>query len=205
MRTLPTATANYLSAYGDSVVAGLLFWFTARERVTFSPVTLGLWTGADDYTFTVDGSARDYYGAGAAVGIDPIRRFVGTEIQMQQITLGILTDEANQLLRAYEPRQATVEVHRAFFHPATRALLAGPDLEWEGTVEEVDISTPAADGAASCTLRCSGGARGLHLPLELYRSDEAFRKVRPGDRVFRYATLSGAHGRDDSWGSKNPD
>lgn len=205
MRTLDTATQAYLTNNAHSgIVARVLIWVTARERGTNTPVSLGLWTGEDDYQFTVDGEARDYYGAGAAISIDPIVRSVGMAVQMQAIRVGILNAAAEELIRGYEPRLASVEVHRAFMDPTSGALAAGPMLEFQGTLQEVDIQTAAAGGEATCTLRVAGQARALNMPLEFFRSNAARTKVWPGDDVLKYATVSGRHGQDDQWGRRDP-
>ena len=49
-------------------------WVIARDMATNAPFQVGYWTGDDATTITVDGQARSYYGAGAALGIEPLPR-----------------------------------------------------------------------------------------------------------------------------------
>lgn len=203
MRTFDTATSAYLLNRRD-VVARVLVWITARDRETNAPVSIGLWTGLDVQTMVVEGETRTYYGAGEALSIDPIKRAVGMDVQMQTIRISALKPAAQLAIRGYEPRLGTVQIHRAFFDPASRVLAATPILEWEGVIQEAPISTPAAGGEASCTIRAAGQARKLSMATPFARSDQSRRRVVPGDEFFKYATLTGEAGLDDPWSDKDP-
>ena len=66
MRTYDTLTANYLAARAGTVIR-ILIWAEAKNRSTGLTEALGLWTGAEDRAFTVEGGSRNYVGAGTVM------------------------------------------------------------------------------------------------------------------------------------------
>lgn len=197
MRSFDTATAAALAA--PSIVARALVWIRAKDRTTGTEETIGLWTGEDVASFTINGQARTYYGAGALLAIEPIVSQAGLVVQMSRMTLSPLAPEVAQAIRGYEPRLAPVEIHRALFDPDTMGLVAEPHRMFSGWIDEVVLTTPEAGGTATCEVTLASAARGLTRTLPLKKSDES-QKRRSGDRFRRYADISAAV--DVFWGEK---
>lgn len=169
----------------------VLVWVTAKNRSTGAAETMGLWTGLDARSFTVDGAARDYFGAGAVLDLPAIQSRAGMSVQMQTIGLNILTPEVTQLVRTYDVRQAPIEVHLARFDPEGVALL---DLTriFTGWVDEVTIQNGPKGGTDSLTARLASSARALTDAKPVRISDADHQRAESGDRLFRYADVSGS-------------
>lgn len=195
MRSFDTATATALAA--SEIVARALVWIRAKDRSTGTEETIGLWTGEDVASFTINGQARTYYGAGALLAIEPIVSQSGLVVQMSRMTLSPLAPEVAQAIRGYEPRLAPVEIHRALFDPLTMGLVAEPHRVFSGWIDEVVLTTPEASGEATVEVTMASAARGLTRTLPLKKSDET-QKRRSGDRFRRYADVSAAV--DVFWG-----
>jgi hypothetical protein len=195
MRTLSVAYQNALAAGG--LVSRVLVWFQARNRTTSAVETIGLWTGADNQTFTVEGQARSYYGAGNIIDVPPVVYKTGLDVQVYRLGITSITDEARQLIRAYDPRFAEVEVHRALFDPLTRALIGAPHRVLAGTIDEVDLSRPPAGGQASCYLSVVTTARLLTYGLP-NKNSHANQKRISEDKFLRYADAQA----EVWWGTK---
>ena len=196
MRNYGPATLTALQA--RDVVSRALIWISARNRSTNAVETMGLWTGSDHETFDFGGEPRLYYGAGNVVDLPQITMQAGLAVRMHRLGLTSLTPEAMQLIRGYDVRFAPVEVHRALFTTNTRLLASTPHLVLKGFVDEVNLGTPAAGGAASCVLGIVTQARVLTQALSLKKSDET-QRLRSGDRFRRWTDVSGSV--DVWWGA----
>lgn len=195
MRTLSPAIQNALASGG--LVSRVLVWFQARNRATSDVETIGLWTGADNQTFTVEGQARSYFGAGNIIDVPPVVYKTGLDVQVYRLGITTITNEARQLIRAYDPRFAGVEVHRALFDPISRALIDAPHRVLAGTIDEVELSRPPAGGQASCYLSVVTTARLLTYGLPNKNSNANQRRI-SGDLFLRYADAEA----EVWWGSK---
>lgn len=168
----------------------ILIWVVAKNRVSGLPETLGLWTGAQDRTFTINAASRSYIGAGPIMQIPPIRMQAGLSVRMQRMTLSPLTQVVTDLIRTYEARFAPIEVHRALFSTDDGALIAPPHRVWKGFIDEIDLTQGEAGGEATCEVTAASSARLLTRTLSLKRSD-ATQQLRLGDRFRRYVDVSG--------------
>lgn len=171
------------------IAARVLVWFEARNRATSAPETLGVWTGGDNATMTVEGQSRSYFGAGNIIDVPPVSYRAGLDVQVYRLGLTAITNETRQLIRSYDPRFAAVQIHRALFDPATRAMIEAPHRVLTGFVDEVDLSRPAAGEQGSCYLSIVTTARQLTYGLPNKNSDENQKRV-SGDRFLRYADAS---------------
>ena len=198
MRTLGTGTLAHLQAR-DGLAAYALVWAQARNRISGAVETLGLWTGAQDRSFTIGGDARAYVGAGGLAGVPPITMQAGLAVRMQQLRLAPVTPEVVQLIRGYDARHAPVEVHVAFFDPRTRVLVEEPTRVFKGYIDEISITEGASGGESSCEATLASSARALTRSPPLRRSDEV-QKRKGGDRFRRHADVSGAV--DVWWGQQ---
>lgn len=198
MRSYDGATAAYFAGQRD-IVARVLIWITARDRVTGAPDSIGLWTGDDQQVFSIGGVDRIYHGAGAVLSVPPMVYRAGLDVRMHSIALSPLAAPVVQAVRAYEPRLAPVEMHRALFDPASMQLVAEPHRIFRGWVDELKISTPEKGGEASVSISLASAARALTRAVPQMKSD-ATQQLRSGDRFRRWIAISGAV--DVAWGEE---
>lgn len=198
MRALGPNTLAHLQSR-EGLAAYALVWVEARNRTSGLVETLGLWTGAQDRTFTISGQPRTYVGAGGLAGVPPITMQAGLAVRMQQLRLAPVTAEVVQLIRGYDARHAPVEVHVAFFEPRTRALIEEPTRVFKGYIDAINISEGVSGGESSCEVTVASSARALTRTLPLRRSDEV-QKRKAGDRFRKYADISGSV--DVWWGQR---
>lgn len=181
----------------------ILIWITARNRDTGNPETAGFWTGLEDRGFTVDGQVRPYFGAGHVLQVPPIVTRAGQFIQTQELQLAGTSPEVEEVLRAYDPRLAPIEIHVARFNPETGDLIA-IDRWFRGTVDKAPRKIPAKNQSGSAwSLTLVSGMRAMTRPLTHKRSN-ASQEVRTlpdgrSDRFFRYADVAGRVVRN--WGT----
>lgn len=171
----------------------------ARNRGTGLPEALGLWTGADDRTFTIGGISRAYVGAGSVMEVPPLAAQSGIAVRMQRLSLSPINEAVATLIRTYDARFAAIEVHRALFDPLTGLLVSEPHRVFKGIIDEVGLPTDPQSGETRCDVTVASSARFLTRTVPLKRSD-ASQQRRSGDRFLRYADVSGEV--DVFWGEK---
>lgn len=198
MRDFDAATLAALQTR-DGVRIRILIWITARNRTTGLPEAMGLWTGAQDRTFTIGAANRLYVGAGTVMEVPPIKIAAGLQVRMQRFTLSPLAPEVADLIRTYDARLAPIEIHRALFSTGDGALIASPHLVWRGFVDEAPVRQPEPGGSATCEISAASSARLLTRTLSLRQSD-ATQQLRSGDRFRRYVDVSGSV--DVFWGER---
>ncbi|WP_297772664.1 hypothetical protein [uncultured Roseovarius sp.] len=88
----------------------ILLLIEPRNRETGEIVPMGLWTGDDHQTFTVDGVEHFFLGAGAVIEVPPIRAGIGLEVRRHRVVLPPLLDEVKLALQIYQAAQARVRV-----------------------------------------------------------------------------------------------
>ncbi len=181
--------------------ARILVWAVARNRSTGADESLGLWTGAQDRSFTIGGVTRIYAGAGSIMEIPPIVSQSGIAVRMQRISLSPLSPEVAALIRTYDARFARIEIHRALFDPVTGLLVAEPHRLFKGIIDEVALPIDPKTGEVRCDVTIASSARYLTRTLPLKRSD-ATQQRRLGDRFLRYVDVSGEV--DVYWGENRP-
>lgn len=185
----------------EAIVARILIWAVARNRTTGLPEALGLWTGAEDRSFTIAGDARTYHGAGAVMEVAPLVAESGLTVRMQRLVLSPISEAVATLIRTYDARFAAIEIHRALFDPVTTALVAEPHRVFKGIIDEVELPIDPDSGETRCEVTVASSARYLTRTLTLKRSDES-QRLRSDDRFLRYADVSGEV--DIYWGEKRP-
>lgn len=169
----------------------LLFWVIAKNRTTGLPETLGLWNGEDEASFTVDGVARTYLGAGGLIGIDAITSEMGLQVRMHTVRLSTADMRVINALRGYDARLAPAEIHRVFTDPDSHLPIDPPHRVFRGWVDKVVLPRPALGEESAIRITLASNARSLTMTLSTKYSDEAMKR-RSGDRLFRYADISGA-------------
>jgi hypothetical protein len=195
----PTTAAYLASRIGYH--AEVLLWVKARNRVTNAVEALGLWTGAEDATFVIDGQSRTYIGAGTMISVEPIIYAVGLEVRIQRMRLSGIDATVEQLLRGYDTRLAKVELHVARFDLDTGALIDAPEVKLRGSVDEMPLHTPEQGGDAYIDMAVASQSRDLTRSLTLRKSDEA-QRLRGGDRIRQYGDVTGKV--QTYWGEGGP-
>lgn len=198
MRTFDPATLAIFQNR-TAMVARILIWVVARNRSSGDPEAIGLWTGADDRSFTIAGDARTYVGAGSVMGVPPMVSQTGLTVRMHRLTLSPINEAVAAMIRTYDARFAAIEIHRALFDPVTSALVSEPHRVFKGIIDEVELPVDPEQGETRCEVTAASSARYLTRTLTLKRSD-ASQQRRSGDRFLRYADVSGEV--DVYWGEK---
>lgn len=189
---LDATTEAFLAARPD-IRARWLLWIEAKNRGTGAIEAQGFWTGDDDQAFTIDGVSRDYFGAGGFLALRELTYEAGTNIQMQSLSMGPVTEEVRQALRTYEPRLAPAEIHLALFDPVDNALIGTPRA-FKGWIDDIAFREAALESGGSatvCDLTLASSSREGTRTLPLKKSDSAQRE-RSGDRGRRYAAVAGS-------------
>lgn len=184
-----------------ALTARILIWAVARNRGSGVEESLGLWTGAQDASFTIGGTPRTYVGAGSIMEIPPIVSQTGIAVRMQRFSLSPLSPAVATLIRTYDARFAKIEIHRALFDPVTGVLVAEPHQLFKGIIDEVALPIDPKSGEHRCDVTVASSARYLTRPLPLKRSD-ATQQRRLSDRFLRYVDVSGEV--DVYWGENRP-
>ncbi len=185
----PIQSAQLQERQGSNAHA--MLWITAKNRTTGADESLGFWTGDDHQEFIINGETRLYYGAGEVIEVPPIKTGVGLAVRQHRITLAALTDEARQLLRGYEPRQARVELHSAPLNVDTGAPLGPPIRMIKGTLNKAPETIGPKGGESGLVLTIVTTARRLTFGVPLLRSDKELRRRNPNDRAREYADVAG--------------
>ena len=199
MRQLDSLSAEYLST-ASGVVSRHMVYVTARSHETGAQEALGVWQEDEHQTIAINGVNRTYYGAGAIVGVEPMRAGIGLEVRMLQIVLASITPEVALLLRGYDARLAPAEVHRALLSLQTGQLIAEPIRVFRGWVDEVKLREGAQDGSGTAEVMLASATRSLTRAMALTRSDAEMRRRNSSDGLRSYTDIAGEVGV--WWGEK---
>ena len=168
-------------------------WIEARDMTTGAAFPVGFWTGDDAERITVAGVPRDYYGAGAALSVEPMTYQMGAVVQTQRVSLGPLAPEVRMVLRGYDTRQAPVQVHLITLDPAGRVLTV--EEAFVGVMDTFSINDGPIDDSGNMTVVCDAelvsDARLLTRTLSLKMSDASQRRRNASDGFRRYADVAG--------------
>ena len=189
MRTFPAATAAYFASR-SAFIGHVLVWLCPRNRDSGATETIGFWTGADHAEFTIRGETRVYFGAGAMLGMDPIRRQTGLKVRSQRITFSQVAPELMMAVRGYDPRHCPVEVHRALFDPAQETLIDEPHMILRGYLDKLKLPTPARGEKGNISFEIATAGRALTKPVSRYRSDATLRARAANDGFRKYSSLA---------------
>lgn len=200
MRDLPGEFVNEINKRAGLKPRVFLI-FTAQNRETKQPETLGLWNGVDHQTFTIDGVTTTFYGAGGILGLGELENAVGTMVRSYTIKLAPLAPEVATLIRVYNPRAAKVRIYSGLLSTES-GLLVTPQMvrRFKGQVNKIKIVQPASGGNGEASITLVSAARNLTLTVPSRRSDENQRRRNSGDGMLKYASTSGTV--ETPWGSK---
>lgn len=201
MRSADSATVAAVQSRAG-IIRRNLVWIVAKNRDTGAPESTGLWNELDPVTITVvsadsgEDEARTYHGAGGLLQVERVPLVADLSIRTIRISLSQISEAVQQAIRGYDPRLAHVELHRAFFDPATRAIVAKPLPRFVGRLNKAPINTPATGGEGGIAIEVVSHTRELTRTNPAKKSDET-QQLR-GDRFRRYAGTAGQW--DQFWG-----
>ena len=202
MRDYSPSEIAHLEAM-SGVRARILVWITAAPvGGGATPESIGLWNGVDTRVIEVAGESRSYHGAGALIGIEPIVSAVGTDVRMLRARLASAAPQVVAAVRGYDLRLAPVEIHRWLTDPLTTLAIAPPRRLLKGWIDGSTILTPEPGGEGEITLTIASAALALTRTLTQRWSDASL-SLRGGDRLLRYADVSGSV--PVWWGEKRHD
>lgn len=155
----------------------------------------GYWSDVYSATFSQYPDV-EFTGSASLISVSPISQVVADQVQTITITLsGLATDVLANLL-TLNLHQGTVEIIKALFDPATRALVTLAPI-FRGLIDRDELTEE--DGRSQFTLNCVSRAR--ELDRSTYRTRSFSDQIRDysGDRFFEYAKKTGV--TKISWGA----
>lgn len=187
--------ASLTKAQDDGIAPAYFLWVVGRDRATGADQSLGLWSGDEDITLTVeqpDGSSvpRSYIG-NCNLDVDAIQYVADLTDNPVSVNLSQIAPAAQLLVRGYDVRLAYCEIHATTWTGG--ALTSAPQLQWIGIVDEGPISTPGTGGEGGIALSIRSEIMtqlGQASPAK--SSDTHQKRRRSGDRFCEYAGIIGS-------------
>jgi hypothetical protein len=189
---LSSTLLTHLAA-GKPVDVRWLIWARPIDRATGLRVGIGFWNGIDNDERVIASETRLYYAA--PLVMPPLRTSKGLDVQTIDIGMAV-TPEAEFLVRGYEPRLAPLDIHLEATDPADNSLIER-SLQWRGTIDTIDLPTPALGGERMMTARCATTARRGTLTRQGFKS-HATQVRRSGDRIRLHSSMGLV--ASDAWG-----
>lgn len=213
MKSLDAATLAALA--GRVVMLRHYLTVTAYDRDSGSPSTYRFWTGAGDVShdivdaLTGATSAQTFRGGNRIVEIGPIVLANDLSIRPVEISLDILDATVADLVRAKDPRQGPVQIHRGVFAPDSNRPVAAARALFAGFVDKTPIETAAVGGESRVTLVCVPHIREMTRASTEKRSNNDQKDRSATDDFFkdvgvvgRWIQFWGRDGRGTAGGSK---
>lgn len=200
MKTYSTALANYRGALKEFGQVDLLS-FKVKDRTTGDPQWYNFSSRDEDETIFVtnlatgDSEARDFFGGGHILALDPLVRSEGTGVRNFTLVLSGASDKVKDMIQGYDCREAAVEWRIGEADEDTGLLVDTAVLEFEGFVDTVDREdgalTVADDQPADSNFKVSvvSHIAALQRANPDMRSPE-IGQDRSGDDIFQYAAES---------------
>ncbi|MFN9368625.1 MAG: hypothetical protein ACK6CT_07625 [Planctomycetia bacterium] len=188
--TWSVAAQNHLLAR-SGVAPRWLLWIGAKQLTTLAAAPVGLWSGADDLTFTIAGQSRVYNGALSRFDVDPISYSTGLDVRTQNVTIAANSPEVADVVRGFVVRLAPVELHLALFDPASDALIDEPEPMWRGFLNASPITTAASGGTETVTFGIVSRSRVMALPGPgLKKTDASIRRRNANEEFRQYGSIA---------------
>jgi hypothetical protein len=172
-------------------------WLKARTLGTGLPFPYGFWSDVGNVSAPVldpdtgDAVTRDFEGAGSLISIGDIPLVSNAEVQTVTVTMSQIDDAVANIVRAYDLKQAGIEIYRGLFSPATRLLVAPAFSRFVGFVDDVDIATPSENEEGAITLSCVSHTQEMTRVNSDTRSDDSQKRRLSTDNFFQDATTVG--------------
>ncbi len=192
MRSFSLAEHTHLASRAG-VRPRLLVWIVANNLSTGLPEPTGFWNGDQDASFSVGGEVRTYFGAGGLLHVDDIGFEVGLAVRKIGVWLSTSAAEVVDAVMGFDVRLARVEIHRLLTDPVSHQPVADPHRVWKGWADGSPRVTPAKGlNPGRITLTVASAALALTKGSPAKLSDAQWRLSSGGDRILRYADVSGA-------------
>lgn len=179
-------------------------WFVVRDRITGEDVQAGFWSDVGTVDMQVVDpqtqalQVRTFEGAGSLISISPVPLVSNLTVQTVTVELSQVAD-ANDLIRAYDARQARVEIFRGLFEVNSLIQIAPAEPRFAGFVDDPEILTPRENEEGKITLTCVSHTQELTRSNPATRSD-AYQRLRDASDTFRqHAAVVGSW--DIKWGT----
>lgn len=198
---------NQLALEDRRLVARDFLSIYARNRSTGAIVHDGMWSDVGNVSAEVmapdtgEAEQRDFYGAGTLVSIDDIPMVSNVTVQTVSVRLSQVHERVEQLVRAYDVKQARVEIFRGLFAPETRLLVAPAECRFVGFVDTVEIRTPSEGGEGAVVLSCVSHTQEMTRSNPDTRSHESQIRRHPTDDFYRDVATVGEW--DIWWGRES--
>lgn len=189
MKVLDPDTLAYLAAPGGKMVR-VLAYVWAKRRDTGAIEEMGLWSGENDRSFAIAGTARMYHRAAGLMQMDEILMQPGTDVAFTSFRLSPLDPAVMSVIDNYELRFAPVEIHRALFWPMNGALVAPPLRLFKGWIDGASRADPELGSDPEFTLSLASANLALSRTMAFKKSDPAQSAAR-GGIVFGVMSTSG--------------
>lgn len=174
-------------ASGGGIHTEVLFRMIGRNRTTGLSEVLALWTGSGERSFTIDGEAVTYLGGGELLDIPEITYEIGLAVRYISLGLSGASPAVRTAFFTHNMKHAAVNIHVAFFDPATMALI-DTWRAWKGLESETKPSRAAQGGREIYTVSCASTARFLTMTNPGKKSHASMQAAHPGDDFRKYAT-----------------
>lgn len=165
-------------------------WIIGKDRDTGAASPMGLWSGDEDITVSVEipggGLASRSYIGGCNLDVQDLR-YVG-DLTDNAVTVSIsqIADAAQYLVRGLDVRLAYCEIHATSMTGG--AFVSAPQLQWVGIVDDGPISTPSVGDDGGIALSIRSEMMTMLTSINPAKSSDAHQKRRQtGDRFSEYA------------------
>lgn len=195
-----------LQLQSGAVIPRWMVWIEAMNEQTGQREAAGFWSGADDVEIEVEGETRKYSAVGAMLKLPALTYEAGTNVQSQNLSFSMLSDEIERAVRQYSLRLAPVEIHLLLHDPMTWEI-SGIARAFKGTVEGATVKDGAKSaGGSPSTLEMkvvSSSRRGTKTIAA--KKSHASQKLRLATDLGRqYADMAGAK-IHVAWGEEDGD
>lgn len=184
-------TSDELAAIVQRKVARRTFVrLFGKTRDTASPVEFCYWTDGGSITVNVvDGLTgstveRTFVG-GAIAKMGSISLITGIKVRNVEIEFSGVDDTVDAMIRTYDLRGGSVQIHRGWFNPDTLTLISPARCRFVGFVDEAPVSNGKVGEAAKVTVSCVSHTRELTKRSNLVRSHESQTARSPGDAFYK--------------------
>lgn len=160
--------SGFLAALASTrVVKRSAIWFTARNRSTNLPQSVGFWNGAVDATFNViDGItrspvSRSFVAFGSLIGLDDIPMTSDLSVREISVTLSPINDAVENAIRGYDAKFAACQIYRVLLDRETRDVVGAGYPRFVGMVNGAPIVRAQIDGNSTIVLNLVSQLREL--------------------------------------------
>lgn len=199
--------ANQAALAARRLVAREFLWVVAKNRISGVPFPYGFWSDVGTISAEVINPdtqlpvTRQFEGSGTLIEIDAIPMVSGVTVQTVGVRMSQISPAVENIIRAYDLRQARVEIFTGMLDPATRLPVAPADPIFVGFVDQAEIITPSENEDGGVTLTCVSHTQELTRANSDTRSHESQLLRNPTDDFFKDAAVVGEW--ELNWGSES--